>query len=229
MIDAEKPATIEQGRAKASVKDRYHHGDLRQALLDAACAHLREENADTLSLRALARQIGVSQTAPYRHFDSRNALFAGIATEGFQILERELKQARASQNDAASGFVELGVAYLRFSVAHKEKYQLFFESSLVEIDEYPALQAASEGSFNLLLELIRDGQRSGEFKDGPEEALAALTWSNLHGIASLLQINREAEGFLERPVGRALNYLADDYYSVVKAVLASVVVSSTVS
>ncbi|MFT7220424.1 MAG: AcrR family transcriptional regulator [Candidatus Azotimanducaceae bacterium] len=224
MTDAENPAAIAQDGAKDTLKERYHHGDLRQALLDAACAHLREENADTLSLRALARQIGVSQTAPYRHFDSRNALFAGIATEGFQILERELKQAKASQKDAASGFVELGVAYLRFSVAHKEKYQLFFESSLVEVDEYPALQAASEGSFNLLLELIREGQQSGEFKDGSEEALAALTWSNLHGIASLLQINREAEGFLERPVGRALNYLAADYPLVVRAVLASILV-----
>ena len=46
---------------------RYHHGDLRQAILDAACEHLKHENADTLSLRALAREIGVSQTAPYRH------------------------------------------------------------------------------------------------------------------------------------------------------------------
>ena len=57
-----------------------HHGDLRLAILKAACEHLRRENSEFLSLQALARGIGVSQTAPYRHFDSKNALFAGIAT-----------------------------------------------------------------------------------------------------------------------------------------------------
>lgn len=204
------------------IRGKYHHGDLRQALLDAACEHLRTENADTLSLRALARKVGVSQTAPYRHFDSRNALFAGIATEGFQILEQKLREAKEAQSDELEAFVELGMAYLRFSVEHKEKYQLLFDSSLVEFSEYPELQAASGASFDSLLEVIRGGKRSGVFKAVPEEELAALTWSSLHGVASLLQINREAQGFLEKPVGRALSYLAEDYRGVVSALLGTV-------
>ena len=205
--------------ANEPARHKYHHGDLSQALLDAACEHLRHETADTLSLRALARKVGVSQTAPYRHFDSRNALFAGIATQGFQILDQKLRAAQQTGDGVIDSFVEMGIAYLRFSVEHKEKYQLFFDASLVEFNEYPELQAASEASFNALLEVIRRGQRTGVFKARPEEQLAALTWSGLHGIASLLQINLDAEGFLEKPVGRALGYLAEDYRSVVVALL----------
>ena len=113
----------------------YHHGDLRLAILKAACDHLRRENAESLSLRALARGIGVSQTAPYRHFDSKNALFAGIATWGFQILSGQMQASLADQTSPMESFLSLGRCYLDFSREHAEKYQLFFDSSLVEFGE----------------------------------------------------------------------------------------------
>lgn len=80
----------------------YHHGDLRQGFIDAACAQLRKASADQLSLRALARDLGVSQTAAYRHFASKNALFAAIATQGFEMLTAELAFAAASHRDDAA-------------------------------------------------------------------------------------------------------------------------------
>jgi AcrR family transcriptional regulator len=201
----------------------YHHGNLRQALLEAACIHLREENIDALSLRALARDIGVSQTAPYRHFDSRNALFAAIATWGFQILTEELESSLARvTGSAVESMTEMGLGYLRFSQQHSEKYQLLFDSSLVEFDEYPALQMASADCFDLMLTVISQGKSEGVFQSRPDEELAARIWSGLHGMASLLQISRQRETFRERPVGKALAYLADDSKSAITALLRSI-------
>lgn len=205
-----------------SARASYHHGDLRQALLDAACAHLRVDNADTLSLRALAREIGVSQTAPYRHFDSRNALFAGIATLGFQILHGQMNQALADPSmPADEAMIELGATYLSFSQTHYEKYQLFFDSSMVDFDEYPDLQQASAGCFDILLGVIRKGQAEGVFRDGPETDLAAIAWSTLHGIASLMRLNRQQQTFLERPVGQAIAYLGAETREVLGWMVAS--------
>lgn len=202
----------------------YHHGDLRQAILEAACSYLRNDNADTLSLRAIAREIGVSQTAPYRHFDSRNALFAGIATWGFQILEKRLQTSLVESLDSSpfDQLVEMGMVYLHFAVEHYEKYQLFFDSSLVDFDEYPDLQAASSACFDLMLNLIIEGKRAGIYRDEDEEHLAAVVWSGLHGVASLLQINRHRAAPTERPVGRAIQYLVEERRAVLEAQLQAI-------
>ena len=201
-------------------RDSYHHGDLRQAILAAACQHLKQENADTLSLRALARDIGVSQTAPYRHFDSRNALFAAIAVWGFELLGDQLAKACAGlEDDVTASMIAIGMAYLEFSQIHPEKYQLFLDSSLVEFDEYTELQEASSNSFEIMMAVIRRGKASGEFFDRPEEELAAIFWSGLHGIASLLQINHKREGFDQRAVGKAVKFLATSQQKVVESIL----------
>src|SRR5688572_2247793 len=78
---------------RATPPRAYHHGDLRRALLDAALTILRTEGLDALTLRAAARAAGVSQTAPYRHFDDRTALLAGVAEDGFVRLRERLQRA----------------------------------------------------------------------------------------------------------------------------------------
>jgi AcrR family transcriptional regulator len=200
----------------------YHHGDLRQAILKAACDHLQRENAESLSLRALAREIGVSQTAPYRHFDSKNALFAGIATWGFQILGGQMQASLADQTSPMESFLTLGHCYLDFSREHAEKYQLFFDSSLVEFDEYPQLQEASGVCFDHLLDVIRLGKQDGLFAEREEEEIAAIIWAGLHGMASLLQLDHRRQGVIERPVGRAIRFLAEEQNQTLNLLLRSV-------
>ena len=73
-----------------NTKVAYHHGNLRQALMDEALMCIREQGADKLSLRALARQVGVSQAAPYRHFEDKVALLSALASDGFQRLANEI-------------------------------------------------------------------------------------------------------------------------------------------
>lgn len=192
-------------------RESYHHGDLRQAILSTACEYLKNENADTLSLRALAREIGVSQTAPYRHFDSRNALFAGIATWGFQILEKEMEASlEGKEKSSPDTMIDMGLTYLNFAESHSEKYQLFFDSSMVDFDEYPDLQDASGHCFETLLEVIAAGQRAGIYRVQPVEQLAGQIWSGLHGIASLIQLSGKRQTFFEKPTGKAVRYLAEE-------------------
>lgn len=200
----------------------YHHGDLRQAILKAACDHLQRENAESLSLRALAREIGVSQTAPYRHFDSKNALFAGVATWGFQILGGQMQASLAEPTSPIESFLTLGRCYLNFSREHAEKYQLFFDSSLVEFDEYPKLQEASGVCFDHLLEVIRLGKQDGLFIEKEEEEIAAIVWSGLHGMASLLRLDHKRQGKIERPVGKAIRFLAEEQDQSLSLLLRSV-------
>jgi len=200
----------------------YHHGDLRQAILKAACDHLRRENAESLSLRALAREIGVSQTAPYRHFDSKNALFAGIATWGFQILGGQMAASLSDQTSPMESFLNLGRCYLEFSREHVEKYQLFFDSSLVEFDEYPKLQEASGVCFDHLLNVIRLGKQDGLFVEREEEEIAAIIWAGLHGMASLLRLDHRRQGMIDQPVGKAIRFLAEQQDQTLKLLLRSV-------
>ncbi|HWD27140.1 MAG TPA: helix-turn-helix domain-containing protein, partial [Rhizomicrobium sp.] len=95
----------------------YHHGDLRNALLDAARKILEEETLGQLSLRAVARRAGVSHAAPYRHFPNHEALLVELAVEGFVELKDEIAAAGAQATDAESDRIaSIGAAYMRFVV-----------------------------------------------------------------------------------------------------------------
>lgn len=201
---------------------KYHHGDLRQALIDAACAHLRQHSADSLSLRALARDIGVSQTAPYRHFESRNALFAAIAIQGFELLTVQLQSTVDLFPDTRSALLEVGITYVDWAIANPEKYQMFFDSSLVDFSHYPELQSAGGECFEVLMALIRRGLLAGLLKEKPPEQLAATLWAGIHGIASLLQAKHSEDQAQQYSVIKALEYLENDRRASLEMLLSSV-------
>lgn len=204
----------------------YHHGDLRQTLMEAACKHMREHSVDTLSLRALARDVGVSQTAPYRHFESKNALFAAIATWGFELMAKELNAARAKHaDDVEAAIIEVGMTYVDWALRNPEKYQLFFDASLLDFSEYEELQQSGAAAFDVLLDLIREGQREHVFvTELPAEELAGAMWSSVHGLTSLVQKNH-APNFTHREadaVPQALQALASDTRTVMGLFLNSI-------
>jgi AcrR family transcriptional regulator len=197
----------------------YHHGDLRQCFIDAACARLRASSADQLSLRALAREIGVSQTAPYRHFENKNALFAAIATHGFELMTADLQAAAALHNDdIAQTVADVGFEYVQWALRNPEKYQLFFDSSLLDFSDYPALQAAGANCFEVLIGLIRAGIEQQVFVDDSAELLAGTIWASVHGLTSLLQVNiREASTQQNsETVSKAIQALVEQQHSVLR-------------
>ena len=209
------------GQDNPTVRDNYHHGDLRKALLICACEYLREKGTDTLSLRALAREVGVSPRAPYRHFVSRNALFAGIASFGLEILQEELEAVEKKESlEPKETLVEMGLVYMRFALAHPEKYKLILNTSLLDSNEYTDLMAARGRCFNILVSAIIDGQRLGIYREGEVEKLAALIWSGFHGAASLVQIATPiVPEIYESPAASAIKYLAEEQKEVVIEVL----------
>jgi len=146
----------------------YHHGNLRSALLRAAGKTLEKEGVASLSLRDAARRAGVSHNAPYRHFADRDALLAALATEGFGILGEAMRGHTGK---------EMGEAYVRFAIAHPQRFRLMF-GGMLPMAKYAELQEASLSTYRTLVDAFKDLPR-------PEVA-AAAAWSLVHGLANLL-------------------------------------------
>src|SRR5436305_1397413 len=133
---------------KTADERQYHHGNLRRALLDEALRVIDEDGASAVSLRELARRIGVSHAAPAHHFADKTALFTAIAVEGLDMLSSEMA--------AASGgtFRDVGIAYVRFAAEHPAHVRVMYQHSLVET-ENPELVAAWQRCYDVLLESAR--------------------------------------------------------------------------
>jgi AcrR family transcriptional regulator len=147
----------------------YHHGDLRHGLLAEGEALLGEVGAANLSLREIARRLGVSHNAPYRHFPTREALLAALAAEGYQAL--------AERTDTA-GMADRGLAYVTFALEHPAVFRLMF-SDQIDRAAFPELAASAEACLTRASRAI--GAAYGE---APEAVMAA--WSFVHGLATLL-------------------------------------------
>jgi AcrR family transcriptional regulator len=194
----------------------YHHGNLRQALLDQALASLRKRGAENLSLRDLARAIGVSQAAPYRHFPDKDSLLAQLATLGYRELGRAMRAALGqARSDGTSGLQAAGVSYVQFALRHPEQYRLMFGSYRIDQARHVELVRAANDAYSVLLETVREGVDSAELTDEPVEIVAAAAWSIVHGLASLIiderlgaKSSREATAIAERVTGLLIDGLA---------------------
>ena len=133
----------------------YHHGNLRETLLLEARKQLEDIGSEKLSLRALARSIGVSQTAPYRHFSDKETLLGAMATEAFRELQMHLKQVAEGCPDLDTAMVEVGVGYVNFAVENRALYKLMFGPALARKDSCPLLKEAAEGCLGELKNLIQ--------------------------------------------------------------------------
>ncbi|MGX1810294.1 TetR/AcrR family transcriptional regulator [Nocardia sp. NPDC055321] len=158
-----------------SAKGGYHHGDLRASLLTAAMRML--EAGEPFSLRAVAREAGVSPTAPYRHFADRDALESALAAQGLRDLREDLLTGRELPT-APADLGDFAVAYVEFALRRPALFRLMFGNPCDRSDEDRA-RAAEE-----IHELLRFGMGQ-VFPDGDREALAAAGWGLAHGLACL--------------------------------------------
>ncbi len=169
----------------ATATTTYHHGGLRQALIDAGLAILNEENVLALSLRKVAKRADVSHTAPYRHFKDKSDLLAAIAEEGFRALSAEMKIAFALfPEDPRNVLLELGRRYVGFGVQHPAQLSLMF-SDLLRQGVSDSLGESAFATLELVIQAITAGQRANLLKAGDPQDLARTYWALAHGLAML--------------------------------------------
>jgi AcrR family transcriptional regulator len=169
----------------ASPIQSYHHGNLRQELLDVAIKHLRQWGPDKISLRALAREIGVSQTAPYRHFADKNALLAALAADGYARLTAVTETEAGRYQEPAEQIFQAGLVYIHFARDNPDLYKLMFGPVIENPESYPELKASGSQSFETILGIARRGVEDGSFAQEDTALIAMSCWSMVHGIASL--------------------------------------------
>jgi AcrR family transcriptional regulator len=165
----------------------YHHGNLKEALLQAALGLIAEKGAAGFTFADAARMAGVSPAAPYRHFRDRDELLSSIAQRGFEQFEAALTAAwDDGRPDTVTAFERVGKAYLAYARNEPAFYSAMFESGL-PIDTNPALQAAGERAFAVIraaAERLAALAPPGVARP-PALMMALHIWSMSHGVASL--------------------------------------------
>ena len=166
-------------------RSKYHHGELRSALVSLAVKEIARAGVEKLSLRSLARQAGVSPTAPFRHFPDKQTLLAGIAIEGFEELARRLTETSESNAGIEDRFIELGATYVGFAQDFPVHYQLMFGAVLGDFSASKELQEASAASYAVLDATLTEIKNNQQL-DHDVATLGGLVWSTVHGMASLV-------------------------------------------
>ena len=161
----------------------YHHGDLHQQALDQALAVLRLEGDGAISLRAIAKQIGVSAPALYRHYADRESLLAELAISGFAALRQQLLS--VDQHAPRAALIGIGLAYVAFAQSEPNLYRLMFGGRVLPKGAHPRLDQAGLDAFNVLQDTIARGQRAGYLKPAPLALMTATAWSLVHGLSQL--------------------------------------------
>lgn len=164
----------------------YHHGDLQQQAHQQALSIVREHGDSAISLRALAKQIGVSAPALYRHFADRESLLAELAIKGFEWLRERLLQ--VDQNDPRQALIGIGLAYVAFAQDEPNLYRLMFGGRVLPLGVHPRLDSAGKSAFQVLEDTVARARDRGFLKPMPLSLMTATAWSLVHGL-SLLTID----------------------------------------
>ena len=163
----------------------YHHGNLRQALLDEAIATIRKDGVAGITLREIGARVGVSRTALYRHFADKRALLAGVATEGFRTLRHALESAWDGGRQGPASFAAMGRAYVDFAAANPAHYRVMFGGFLARPAPDPELTREATGAFQVLVDAISALQRAALVRTDDTVTVARYVWATVHGVAML--------------------------------------------
>lgn len=168
-------------------KHSYHHGDLKKALIAATLTLLKEEGYQSLSLRKVSKIAGVSQSAPYRHYNDVESLLADVALEGFQLLGMSLEQVRNRfKRNPLLQFRESGIAYVEFALINPDLFQIMYGNQIQDHSKFAPLMTAEEETFQVLIKIISDCRDAGVLNSENAKQTAMAAWTMVHGIAILL-------------------------------------------
>jgi AcrR family transcriptional regulator len=173
------------GRARRKRANRYHHGDLRRALLEQAVRTIQRHGVDQLTLRGVGKDLGVSRTALYRHFSDKAALLEAVAAQGFRALRERLTAAWTAAGEGRSGFDAMASAYVRFALDQPSHYRVMFGGSIDVHTCDPDLTVEGAAAFQTLVDAIAWQQGAGLVRDDNPLQMARYIWSIVHGISML--------------------------------------------
>ncbi len=167
----------------SSERKSYHHGNLREALLESAFGLVDSEGVEALSMRALARETGVSSAAPFRHFADKQLLLQAVAEKASMNLQQKLDEAARDGDDALTQFRAMTVAYVRFAAEHPNLFRL--------VQSTPSVSGAFLGEVNderrlKLIALIYEGQNAGLIPETDPELIALSSEALTHGLARMI-------------------------------------------
>ena len=208
-VHPRKPPANQRQPRRPKRTNRYHHGDLPRALLDAALRIVETQGREALTLRAVARLAGVSQAAPYRHFANKEALLAGVAEEGFRSLMSAMRESVQACGDIPLARLRaVGIGYVTFATSHPSHFRVMFGRDMADRSALPALRQVASDTLAMLVDAIADCQRAGLVRsEEPAADLALTAWSSVHGLSALL-----LDGVLDRPVTDVAEMVTRDLF-----------------
>jgi AcrR family transcriptional regulator len=183
-------ASIVMSKSKAESPESgpYHHGNLREALLDAVGEIISEKGVGGVSLREAARRAGVSHGAPAHHFGDKLGLLTAYSTRGFEQFGERMRDAAAAAETPTDKIVAVGFEYLRFATEERAYFEVMFRSDMHNSDDTDLIDC-SIGAFSVLTtiaeELAAEWSQAEATIDVDPELVALRSWSMVHGLATL--------------------------------------------
>tara|TARA_B100000768_G_scaffold15528_1_gene14379 strand:+ start:2957 stop:3559 length:603 start_codon:yes stop_codon:yes gene_type:complete len=167
---------------------QYHHGNLREQLIFCAYDWISTNGIESISLRKIAKIAKVSQTAPYRHFDSKEHMLAEVATLGFEKFSSEMNKNKTTDN-RADDLVKCGVTYIEFGLANEHIIDLMFNYPMKKTD-FPELLAAADKAFGMLLKRLQH-LHQGNADSLQLNGISMLAY--VHGLLAIIRINQRGD------------------------------------
>ena len=167
---------------------QYHHGNLREHLIFCAYVWISTNGTDSISLRNIAKIAKVSQTAPYRHFDSKEHMLAEIATLGFEKFSSEMSSIKATDNPA-DDLVKCGMTYIEFGLANEHIIDLMFHYPIKKTD-FPDLLASADKAFGMLLKRL---QYLHQGNDDSVQLNSISMHAYVHGLLAIIRMNQRID------------------------------------
>jgi len=172
----------------------YHHGDLREALIDAAMQAAERGGQEAINFTALARELGVSQAAPYRHFVDRSALLTEVGERGFKAYSSAVRKALAIE-DGRTPLSRVAHAYKDFGLRRHGLYQVMFASGVMPAADLDSpLKLAAKECFDIMLDTLNPG-----LEDIARRRFGLKIWASVHGIVTMVE-----QGLLPPPANEPI-------------------------
>lgn len=206
---------------KTSTPDRtgYHHGNLVEALLEAAIAVIEEKGVDALSVREVAKRAGVSPGAPFRHFSSKTALLTAVAEQAMARLTAAVRaDLQAAPDDPIARLRAVGRGYLTWALANPTHFQVISSRSLIDFHGSPALVEENEAIRLIMVDLLEQARRQGRLRPGlADDDLMYALRAFIYGTVRMWIDQHYREWKIDRPPAEAMTRALDLFIRLIGA------------